>query len=192
MITLTFGVNGMASLNGTIIKWNDEKGYGFIETSSPTQSVFVHYTAFGRIPRRPMVGDFVFIQQMQDDNGKKKAVKAIIQGVSPLSEPSRPSRTDNSSQKSLGSFMLVAAILIGISMWIYKKNQSPHSSDSASGLSTESSPVATQAEQFTCAGKRHCGEMTSKAEAQFYLNNCPHEGMDGDGDGSACERQFGE
>lgn len=44
--------------------------------------------------------------------------------------------------------------------------------------------------QFQCDGRQHCTEMSSKAEAQFFLENCPDTKMDGDNDGEACERQF--
>ncbi|MBU2425588.1 MAG: excalibur calcium-binding domain-containing protein, partial [Gammaproteobacteria bacterium] len=43
---------------------------------------------------------------------------------------------------------------------------------------------------FQCDGRQHCSQMTSKAEAQFFLANCPDTKMDGDYDGDACERQF--
>jgi len=43
---------------------------------------------------------------------------------------------------------------------------------------------------FQCDERQHCSEMTSKSEAQFFLENCPDTKMDGDADGDACERQF--
>jgi len=40
---------------------------------------------------------------------------------------------------------------------------------------------------FTCVGKTKCGQMTSCAEAYFYLNQCGLTRLDGDKDGSPCE-----
>ncbi len=40
---------------------------------------------------------------------------------------------------------------------------------------------------FTCGGKRTCREMTSCAEARFYLNSCGLSRLDGDHDGTPCE-----
>lgn len=40
---------------------------------------------------------------------------------------------------------------------------------------------------FTCGGKRYCREMTSCAEARFYLNSCGLSRLDGDHDGTPCE-----
>ena len=39
---------------------------------------------------------------------------------------------------------------------------------------------------FTCGTKRHCREMTSCAEARFYLEKCGLTRIDGDGDGMPC------
>ena len=40
---------------------------------------------------------------------------------------------------------------------------------------------------FDCAGKSTCGQMTSCAEARFYLNSCGVRKLDRDGDGIPCE-----
>lgn len=39
-----------------------------------------------------------------------------------------------------------------------------------------------------CGPKRYCSEMTSCAEARFYLKQCGVLTLDGDGDGRPCER----
>ncbi|MFM7877860.1 MAG: excalibur calcium-binding domain-containing protein, partial [Microcystis panniformis] len=44
--------------------------------------------------------------------------------------------------------------------------------------------------QFRCDGRTHCSQMTSCAEATFFLRNCPNVKMDGDGDGVPCESQW--
>ena len=47
-----------------------------------------------------------------------------------------------------------------------------------------SSPPQSSAQ---CAAKRYCREMSSCAEAQFYLNSCGVRRLDGDHDGTACD-----
>jgi len=44
----------------------------------------------------------------------------------------------------------------------------------------------------SCGGKRYCREMTSCAEARFYLETCGLSQLDGDGDGSPCESLCGD
>ena len=57
--------------------------------------------------------------------------------------------------------------------------------------STTRSNVITTATRFTCDGRQHCSQMTSCAEARFFLAHCPGVKMDGDHDGKPCERQCG-
>jgi endonuclease YncB( thermonuclease family) len=48
-----------------------------------------------------------------------------------------------------------------------------------------STPAASSG--FTCGAKRYCREMTSCAEARFYLGQCGLSRLDGDRDGVPCE-----
>ena len=43
---------------------------------------------------------------------------------------------------------------------------------------------------FRCDGRQHCSQMTSCAEAKFFLASCPGVKMDGDRDGTPCEQQW--
>ncbi|PSF08116.1 DNA-binding protein, partial [Marinobacter fuscus] len=43
---------------------------------------------------------------------------------------------------------------------------------------------------FRCDGRTYCSQMTSCAEATYFLRNCPNTKMDGNHDGVPCERQW--
>lgn len=43
---------------------------------------------------------------------------------------------------------------------------------------------------FSCDGRTHCSQMTSCAEATYFLKHCPNPQMDGNGDGIPCEKQW--
>ena len=43
---------------------------------------------------------------------------------------------------------------------------------------------------YKCDGRIYCSQMTSCAEAKFFLENCPGVKMDGDNDGIPCEKQW--
>lgn len=43
---------------------------------------------------------------------------------------------------------------------------------------------------FTCDGRKYCSQMTSCAEAKYFLSNCAGVKMDGDGNGIPCEKQW--
>lgn len=47
-----------------------------------------------------------------------------------------------------------------------------------------------QTTTFRCDGRQHCSQMSSRAEAVFFINNCPETKMDGDNDSVPCEKQF--
>jgi hypothetical protein len=51
-------------------------------------------------------------------------------------------------------------------------------------------PEPNQSVSYKCDGRIYCFEMTSCAEAKFFLKNCPGVKMDGDNDGIPCERQW--
>jgi hypothetical protein len=50
--------------------------------------------------------------------------------------------------------------------------------------------MAEAPRSFRCDGRTHCSQMTSCAEAEFFLRNCPNVEMDGNQDGEPCEQQW--
>lgn len=51
-------------------------------------------------------------------------------------------------------------------------------------------PASTASNIYRCDGRTHCSQMTSCAEATYFLKHCPGVKMDGDGNGIPCERQW--
>jgi hypothetical protein len=43
---------------------------------------------------------------------------------------------------------------------------------------------------YQCDGRKHCSQMTSYEEAVYFNKHCPDTKMDGDHDGTPCEKQF--
>ena len=43
---------------------------------------------------------------------------------------------------------------------------------------------------FACDGRQHCSQMTSCAEATYFIQHCPNTEMDGNHDGIPCEKQW--
>ncbi len=73
-------------------------------------------------------------------------------------------------------YTMAGAVLKGISLAVVP---------AMIGLTRCSPPSA--AEEFSCQGKNRCAEMSSCAEARFYLEQCGVKTMDGDNDGVPCE-----
>jgi cold shock CspA family protein len=189
--------------NGTILKWDDQKGYGFIKPDSENSQIFVHITAFGIIVRRPVVGDRVYFDTIIEQGGKRSAkIARIIEGeisnvvLKQRSLPSRPARQNygfagvktKKRTNNLALFILAVIVIIAGTGKIFNGSY-PHVSSPKNFAPT---PATVQTgPEYKCEGKRRCSQMISAEEAKFYLDNCPHDGMDGDGDGIPCEKQFG-
>ena len=50
--------------------------------------------------------------------------------------------------------------------------------------------IPKQSTSYKCDGRVYCSQMTSCAEAKFFLANCPGVKMDGDNDGIPREKQW--
>jgi hypothetical protein len=55
---------------------------------------------------------------------------------------------------------------------------------------TASSAPPPAESRFKCDGRIYCSQMTSCAEATYFLKNCPGTKMDGNNDGIPCEKQW--
>jgi len=95
--------------------------------------------------------------------------------------------------------VIILAIVALIGWQVYSKYQSSRATAAASrgtadvgsrGVSSVSQPPEMVLSQFRCDGRTHCSQMTSCAEATYFLRNCPGTKMDGNNDGVPCERQW--
>ena len=64
--------------HGKLIKWNDERGFGFIETGAGREEIFVHISAFPHDGVRPRIGELVSFEPDQGSDGRKRAVSYWI------------------------------------------------------------------------------------------------------------------
>jgi cold shock CspA family protein len=198
----------MAIEKGKLVRWFDDKGFGFIKPENGKDDIFIHISALKGMSRKPLIGDVIHYQISFDTNGKTRAVNPKIEGVSqaltltpleqerktPCSLPAneRPYRNlttrVSKPQKSFGLFPVL--IVIGAVIFVYNKvSKEKFFIDQVKTPTAETQPVE-QTERFQCQGKVWCSQMSSYEEAIFYLRNCPGTKMDGDDDGSPCERQF--
>ncbi|MBR9830063.1 MAG: excalibur calcium-binding domain-containing protein [Oceanospirillales bacterium] len=86
---------------------------------------------------------------------------------------------------------IIIIALVGFTAWnYYSKNSGSYSSGAAtSAVAEKESDTFYQqpSSNFRCDGREHCSQMTSRAEAVFFIQNCPNTKMDGDRDGIPCE-----
>ena len=58
---------------GTLVKWNEDRGFGFIKTRDSGIEIFVHISAFPRSGRRPQIGDPLAFEIAPAADGRKQA-----------------------------------------------------------------------------------------------------------------------
>ena len=171
-------------LKGKLIRWNEERGFGFINSSSVKDDVFIHISELKHMSRRPQINDVIYFDTITDKTGKTKAINATIEGVQ--RKTIRP-KSNKTKKSNLTSNILSIVVILGIAFAAYATYPS------WSKKLLNSMPVNFVDEDFSgfsCEGKQYCSEMTSCKEARFYLKNCPNVKIDGDNDGTPCESQW--
>ncbi len=192
---------------GTIKRWNDEKGFGFIKSNEYKDDIFCHISAFKNLPQglRPTVGDVVEIKVKKTAKGLQ-TVKAIYPHANNYTSQPSPTRRTHYQQNNSSSFfgtltsIISFVAIIGIGYFVYQNyfNENvPAEIDSLTApiyteQTNQTSTTNTKSQNFTCDGRQHCSQMTSYEEAKYFIDHCPNTKMDGDGDGIPCERQFGK
>ncbi len=154
-------------MKGSIVRWNDDRGFGFISSKESKGDVFAHISQFKKGCRRPKVGDSV-IFNVVSENGKQAAQSISLIGVKP-----RP-QGNLWLVSTLASFSFLLLIVFAAYVFFIKPKLFP----------------AYENMGFSCQGKTHCSHMSSCDEAKYYLANCPNVQIDGDHDGEPCEIQL--
>ena len=171
-------------LKGKLIRWNEERGFGFINSASVKGDVFIHISELKHMARRPQINDVIYFDTITEKTGKTKAINATIEGVHRKTIRPKSNKAKNSS---LTSKILLIAVFLGIAFVACATYPSWYNK------LVNSLPVNFVDEDFSgfsCEGKQYCSEMTSCKEARFYLKNCPNVEIDGDNDGIPCESQW--
>ena len=68
--------------DGSLKKWNGERGFGFILADDGRQELFVHISAFARDGQLHTVGERLSFDVEPDRDGKKRAVRVLRAGGS--------------------------------------------------------------------------------------------------------------
>lgn len=169
---------------GKLKTWNEERGFGFITPVEGGQDVFVHVS---ELPRgmRPDPGTLYSFEVAMGPQGKKKAVR--VQLVRPQAGPpdtrgrvrSAERRTAPAGLGWIGS-IVIFCVLAAVVWGVFRREVGRHNSLA----------VPPTSSAYSCDGRTHCSQMTSCAEAKFFLKYCPGTAMDGNNDGVPCQAQW--
>jgi len=80
--------------------------------------------------------------------------------------------------------IVIVLLVAGLAWFGYTKYQL------VAGVQRKAAAQELAASPFKCDGRERCTQMTSCAEATFFIEHCPNTKMDGDHDGVPCEQQW--
>lgn len=179
-------------IEGTLSKWNDDRGFGFITPSQGGQEVFVHISTFPKDGVRPTLGKKLTFEIETDNNGKKRAKNLLYLErptvKRPHSAPShRPASYHRKERPGFFGWVIPLLVVVGLVAYGYGEYSRRTTSFAANAAKPENQAPS---QTYRCDGRTHCSQMTSCAEATFFLRNCPNVQMDGNNDGVPCEQQW--
>lgn len=178
---------------GTLRDWNDDRGFGFIAPTDGGREVFVHISAFPSDGSRPVVGERVTYELGPGRDGKPQALAVRRTAVGArtsrhLAPAAKRANPTNWLGVFFGVLVLLGAAAFGLSWY---RGYSHRLELEALPPTTAAPPGARPAAgSFQCDGRIYCSQMTSCAEAKWFINNCPGTRMDGNHDGTPCQEQW--
>jgi cold shock CspA family protein len=174
--------------HGTVTKWNDDRGFGFITPPGSARDVFVHISAFPRDGVRPSLNERVSFEIEDGPDGKRRAVRIMRPGQRAAGGPARAREPGHRRSRGLrAALSLLALVALGASIYTRRaESVAPAARDAA----YIEGPLEAAPSDFTCDGRTRCSQMSSCEEATYFIRNCPNTEMDGDEDGVPCESQW--
>lgn len=176
-------------LTGILRSWNDDRGFGFIAPSHGGAEIFVHISAFPQDGSRPVEGESLFYELGRGRDNRPQAVRVVRQAIGSR-PPSRQAVAKRHGTASPLKFLVAALLILACLAYGYTRfAKTANSRPPAFPVETVQSQVPAP-NSFRCDGRTYCSQMTSCAEATYFLKHCPNVKMDGNNDGVPCEQQW--
>jgi len=114
-------------LQGQVVNWNDDKGFGFVEPNGGGERAFVHINAFKTRTRRPVNGDVIIYELVYDNNNRYKAenikFSAVTANTSNKNRTHRPRSTKHKKNNGIdfaAAFLMFFFLAVGVSVLMEK------------------------------------------------------------------------
>lgn len=173
--------------HGTLTRWNDDRGFGFITPAKGPPDIFVHISEFPREGGRPRLKELISFEVVPGPDGKQRAVRIMRPGQKALRPSATRDRQPPQRRWASGAVVILAVFAMGT----YGYKRFTHQVAPVTELgSAEPAEPAPQSSSLSCDGRTMCSQMHSCKEAEYFIRNCPNTQMDGDNDGVPCEIQW--
>ena len=174
-------------IEGALARWNDDRGFGFITPTQGGPDVFVHISAFPKDGRRPTIGERLTFEIELGREGKKRAKNLLCPTRPTILATRQPASHQRNEKPGFFGRAIPLAVVVALAFYGYSQYSGRTAPQAVVGAPSSEQPSSSS---FRCDGRTHCSQMTSCAEATFFLRNCPNVQMDGDHDGVPCEQQW--
>ncbi len=99
-------------LKGTLVEWNDSRGFGFLEPAGGGERTFCHISQFARRAKRPMLGERVTYELSRDERGRLRAAK-----IQPIAmSKAKPAAKEKEKASTLSPWVAVAGSLLFVGL----------------------------------------------------------------------------
>ncbi|PKG39113.1 DUF1294 domain-containing protein [Psychromonas sp. Urea-02u-13] len=104
-------------LQGKVINWNDDKGFGFVEPNGGGERAFVHIKAFKPRSRRPVNGEVITYELVRENNNRHKAENIkFARDVNVKQKRSANHNHQHSNAKNGGVFGVFLTVIFGVGL----------------------------------------------------------------------------
>lgn len=153
----------------------------------------MHISEFPPDGQRPQLHELISFEIQKDAEGKSRALWVMRPGQGAGTRRAARTQPPERSRWSLPAALLLVALgaagLYGYTRITAPSTELAEEEDEEEAPATAAVPRATP-EPSRCDGRTMCSQMTSCAEATYFIKHCPGTKMDGDGDGVPCETQW--
>jgi len=172
---------------GTLAAWMDDCDVGVITAAHTGKEPFVYHCACNKGEPRSQPHQPPSFERQREKAGTPRADKGRGPGDALSAHCAQPEGTLRRVPGSLVRAIFAGALLCAVAACTY--SDFPRVS-LAQAPASNAAPSPAVAGAFQCDGRIYCSEMTSCAEATFFLHSCPGAQMDGNRNGVPCERQW--
>ena len=182
---------------GTLVQWNEDRGFGFIEAAHTRERLFVHVSSFERGRMRPPLGARLTFDVERDAQGRKRALRVAMPG-GPHAQPAvdatpgagrRPARVRHARSPAWIALAIVC-VIAAVGVRHARSSRPVEPGVVLAPAAPASAADGAPASPYRCDGRTRCEQMRSCAEATWFLQHCQGVAMDGNHDGVPCERQW--